>query len=106
MFVITKRELIDSIAERWESWCLRHRVLQMEDKAYKYRLLKALPATATEDDIAKIIGNESWTRLVCDECGRKVDALVTIGQAPAIDSATANVCVDCLKAAVALVSSV
>mgnify|MGYP007083465666 CR=1 FL=1 len=107
MELITKRQLIDSVAERWkvqyysgprQGWAFTTSGASDEI----YRRLKALPQNATEDQAAAIIGNSGWTRIECDECGKYVDAAVQLGEPPDYESATAVVCLDCLKAAAAL----
>lgn len=54
---------------------------------------------ATQKDVASIIGNYSWTCLKCDQCGKFVDVVITVGESPGCESSTASLCVDCLKRA-------
>lgn len=64
------------------------------------RKLDALDGeTATPADVDSIIGNSSWTRLTCDECGKEVDAVLTVGQEPDYESHTASLCRNCVKLA-------
>ena len=58
---------------------------------------------ATAQDVAAIIGNESWTSLKCDECGNETETVVQVGQEPEYDSHTACLCVPCVKTAAGLV---
>lgn len=95
MNITTKQWALSTVAERWK----RQYPQSHQDIFQK---LSALSAVADEDEITKIIGNSSWTRLQCDECGRDVDAYVTIGQEQDYDSSTARICRDCIAKALAL----
>lgn len=96
----TKRDVIRDVPFRWRQ--------QYPDQHYppgdeKYAIGDHLDAldveTATEDDIAKVIGNTTWTNMSCDACDQSVDALVTVGQIPDYESRTANLCLDCARVA-------
>jgi len=71
---------------------------------YKIKLLKA-ENPLTEEKAKEILGNDSWTRNKCDECDADVYATVQLGQEPDYESAAANICLDCLNKAIALVGS-
>lgn len=58
----------------------------------------------TPEAINAAIGNESWTRVTCDECGAEQECVIEIGQEPDYESSTAHVCLDCLQSAVALLA--
>ena len=108
MKVITKQSLINSAAARW-----KHQYYDGNKWTYltktgphrrdTYMALKALKSDATEEDVIKITGNNSWTCLICSECGRDVDKLVEVGQKPDYNSNTAYLCVFCLLSAVTLI---
>lgn len=72
-FILTKRDFILSAAERWE-------MLHVDKQKTKRDLetLKALRrmnlATATEGDVAKVVGHWGLTCLVCDVCHEEIDA--------------------------------
>ena len=67
-------------------------------------LLALDPETATASKIAEIIGNNSWVcEKECNECGKKTWDIVEIGEEPDYESATAEICLDCLKKAVNLI---
>jgi hypothetical protein len=99
MEAVTTRSLIRQIAARWRS--------QYPDmRRDQLAALEALdPGTATAEDAEAIIGNRSWTRTVCDECKREVGRTVRLGEEPDYESATANVCRDCLVRALALLDA-
>lgn len=103
MNITTKQWAIDTVAERWARQYTPTRILAFgENSDDIYRRLKALPSTATSDDVVRIIGNDSWITLRCDECGRSVDAYVTLGEEQNYESATARICKDCIRKALAL----
>lgn len=62
--------------------------------------LAALGDNPSPDKVAELLG-PSAVSTQCDRCGDSHSALVVIGQAPDHESATAKVCLPCLKEAVA-----
>ena len=96
MIKITERDLIRNVAEKWRMQYLR-------STPDKMNILSGLLAidkeSALSEDIAKIIGNTSWTELKCDECGQYVKEIIQLGQEPDYESSTAFICCDCLCAA-------
>ena len=67
-------------------------------------LLALDPETVTASEVNEIIGNTHWcSKRHCDECGTATWDMVEIGEEPDCESATANVCLDCLKKAVELI---
>lgn len=102
MNLVTKRELISSMAERWRCQYFQgdHWTTLFRGSAEPiYRQLLQLGADATESDIAAIIGNASGTRNTCDECKQDAEALVVLGFGP---ENAARVCVPCLYRAIEL----
>ena len=96
MEVISKKKLIKDVAKRWSS---QYPTGGDGDKAIIYRNLVA-QQPETEDEVEEIIGNRSWTRNDCGECGKDVSVLVQLGQEPDYESSTAYVCLDCLQEAI------
>ena len=76
MNIITKREIVASAVDRWV-----RKYSGYQDTGDKYdkgpitEKLKKLPLPHREKDINRIIGNNSWTELLCSECGNDVDAV-------------------------------
>ena len=99
MYLITRQNLADKAAQRWGE---QYAVNPTSEQTTILARLNALPPGAPPDDIDQIIGNGSWTKLECDECGTIVDAIIQLGQEPDYESSTASVCFDCLKAAIKL----
>lgn len=95
MELITKQSVVDTALERW---AYQYRNGYMNKGSITNALL-ALPKPINADDVNRIIGNDSWTSLTCDECGKEVDAVVMLGQEPDHDSSTAYICKKCLISA-------
>jgi len=93
MKLITWRGKIRNVAK---SWAAQYRNTTDASKKEVLAQLKILDTEkATIEDVAQIIGNDSWTRLICDECGEAVQAVVMVGQEPDYDSATVYLCKSC-----------
>lgn len=103
MFITTKDDLVKQLPARWRK--AYDSGTYGADKALILEALEAEPVLA-EARANEIIGNESWTRNECDECGQDCFATVTVGQEPEYDSATASICLSCLQKAVALATPV
>lgn len=73
-----------------------------EDKKATYNKLVALGAFPSAEDVDKTIGNGSWTRVQCDECGTITEECVQMGEEPSYESSTARICIKCVKKALKL----
>jgi len=68
----------------------------------EYEALIALGPTPEPGQVDKAIGNKSWTRTECGECGAENVPVVVLGEEPDYESSTAWVCLGCLRKAVAM----
>lgn len=106
MILVTKRQLIDTIAERWRAtYSSRGEWLQATpdfDPATIYRQLTALPPGSSEAALLALTGQPWWTQNICDECEQ--DCAVTVGLGQEIHHATDTkyICVACLEQALKL----
>ncbi len=103
--ITTIREIIKSVPDKWkrryydatytqeDQWRVG---LNRPTKETYDKLIKLDLETASKEDIAQIIGNDSWTRLNCDQCNREVDKVIRLGEVEDYESATAYICPDCL----------
>lgn len=67
-----------------------------------HRRLVALPVDATAQDVAAIIGNDTWcSGHFCDGCNETVSDAWQIGQEPDYESHTAVLCDACMARLVA-----
>lgn len=111
MTVITQRELIRTVAERWYSAYFpfqqnettvnfaQRRRIALPDKENIYNKLHALDLhTATAEQINSIIGNSSWTDIKCTECKQPVISVLILSQDDG-ESSSFYLCVDCLNKA-------
>jgi len=94
MQIITKREKIRSVLNRW----LKQYPEQNQITTTKLRELDLNNCSA--DDIANIIGNSSWTSLYCNECEKDVDIIMGLGKDDDKDPSV-YVCECCLAGALA-----
>lgn len=118
MNITTQRYLIQNVAKRWhlnywpfaEStkplFSVRNGFAKPRSKKDIYDDLLAIdPDTATAEEVDAIIGNGSWTRLCCDECGKRVDRVVNIGSDEEFPVRAASICLDCIASAHRMVAS-
>lgn len=106
MNIITKRMLINRVAEHWKQQYHTDKWGGYQgDSEHIYNLLKALPQDATEEDVEKIIDNKSWTRNVCDECKEDCQIVIEVGEPRDYESSTACLCPGCLAKAVNMINA-
>lgn len=97
MKVITERQLIRTVADRWREQYPEGCKPHQEDI---WKALNGLDKeTSTADDVRELIGNDSWCRIFCNECKEYTGLAIQVGEEPDYDSATANLCMDCLTKA-------
>lgn len=96
MKVRTKQDLCRNVAQQWRKNYERS-FDAWPDKKFVYLALQELNGSGTEEQIAKIIGNDSWTRNKCDECGKDAQTTVQLGAEPDHDTPTVFVCLTCIK---------
>lgn len=110
MRIVTQRDLIRGVAAKWRGqyqYAIENpekdaRWHTGETKASIWAALKALDLeTATADDVRRIIGNDSWTSLRCDECGTETEQVLMFGTS-GYESSTHSLCAKCVHAAFAL----
>lgn len=114
MKLITQRQLIQMVAARWRqqyepfknetpSFSVRKGLAEQRTKRQIAEELDALNGdTATPAEVVAIIGNNSWTRLECDECKNdEVDAVLRVGAKPDYESSPARLCKQCVEKAAA-----
>jgi hypothetical protein len=96
MKVITERELIKTVPQRWKSRYSSGKYGQ--DKIVIMEQLDNLNIdTVSSEEISKIIGNNSWTLLKCNECNKSVKTVIQLGDEPDYESHTVFICLECIK---------
>lgn len=105
MKLLDEKSQINDVADRWiaqyghGTYCSDTRGRHVGKE-----LLAINKESATASDVAEIIGNNSWVcEKSCSECGAESWNIVQIGEEPDYESHTANICRDCLVAAIALI---
>ena len=106
MQVITKAEIARSVAERWKrayyyggEWG-EWPTINIGSTREMYDQLVAAGENIAPEEVAAIIGNESWTRNRCMECGRDVEVTVRFVMEPGWE--WADICPHCLRKALVL----
>src|SRR5215207_72824 len=95
----TKRDLIDSVAEYWKN--SYYHPADQSKWEQTYQQLLALPKPATEEQIAAIVGRDSWVMTygldnTCMVCGGDHDTTVEL--APENDECgTHRICPACVR---------
>jgi len=96
MELITERSLIKTVAERWDAhYGPEFRAIAgvssktISEKLHALNLSKVSAAT-----VNKIIGNDAWTRLVCDECLTPVTKVAVLYH-PGDGTAAFEICESC-----------
>jgi hypothetical protein len=104
--LMTPRALAAGAAERWREQYLGPvggRWIPQPEKKAIHEALVALGPSPEPADVARVIGNDSWTDPgACDGCGKKVTAAVRVGDEPDYESSTAALCRGCLREALSL----
>lgn len=103
-YIVTRQMLANRAAENWRhqysegkfGWKSTSMPVQ---PIGVHRKLIALGPTPTPEQVNAVIGNSSWTRLTCDQCGNEVDTVIVVGQAQDYESSTASLCITCLEQA-------
>lgn len=111
MKLINARVEIREVSAKWKAqYCHQGKwstTLNGDTQRIYDKLAQLNVETATPAQVEKIIGNNSWAGdQSCDECGEKVKAVIQLGDEPDYESHTAEVCADCLRKALALMSPV
>lgn len=108
MEAITEAWRVADVARRWkEQYFHNHQWTSGSlDKECIYNKITALGENATAEQVESIIGNGTWTAVKCHECGKRVKVAMQIGEPLDYESNTATICLDCLKAAAALLEGI
>lgn len=100
MRLITRKDKAKNAAQQWLNtyngrggW----KYSTNGDKEAIYVALVELGPNPDPDDVDRAIGNKSWTECHCDECRTQADEVVEVGEAPDYESATACLCLSCVR---------
>lgn len=108
--IITSSELIRKVAERWKEQYFIYgqwetiRDLQeggkISSKVVYDRLSQLNLDTASISEVDAAIGADGWATTTCNQCSRKCENVIRLGDEPDYDSSTVVICEDCLSKAV------
>ena len=100
MKLITLRSQVLGVVDRWKEQYPKAK----GDKLGILRKLEALDLKkAIPEDLEHIIGNSSWAcPTKCRECNKYFDVAVEVGEPPDWESATTQLCHNCIKSALEL----
>lgn len=95
MEIITQKDLIKNVYIEWaEQYDLRSKDTPESFKKIGKKLKELDLNKASAEEVNKIIGNNTWTTVSCDECSRNVDHAIYFDKADMI------ICVECLSEAI------
>lgn len=112
MRIVNTRELIKEVAAGWlEQYRSHPSNYTVSDQNCGWvetygKLCSLDTATATSEDVARIIGNDSWTIPWCHECDAEAEdlILVRLGASEGETKSGSAVCKQCLQKAINLLS--
>ena len=87
--IITKESLARDAAYRWKMQYPEGATHVTKAQA---RIGEMLELVTGPDEVNRLIGNDSWTRITCEECDKDVNAAAVYGNHYPV-----YVCLDCLK---------
>jgi hypothetical protein len=96
MKTITSADRIACVADRWKNQYFGSQWYSSQ-RQEQWASLKALPENATAVQVAAITGNDSWTAIMCNECGQNVESAIVLNENE--DYHTFTVCAGCLDLA-------
>lgn len=100
MKLITRHDLAKQAANRWSK---QYPPDRWPDKQGILKKIINLGKSPSPDDVDKVIGNGSWTRITCTECrNENADSVIHLGEEPDYESMTVYICFDCLDKATSI----
>lgn len=96
MRIITRQELANRAANTWKGQYLEKDGWRTNLKGpteLVYNSIIQLGDNPNPDEVDKIIGNGSWTRVKCDECQQDQNAAIITGT----DEASIYLCKSCIS---------
>ena len=102
MEVITRQTNADVAADNWNK---QYKGRDCEYKELIGKELYNLGVNPDPDEVDRIIGNSSWTRTICDECGDRDIPVVLIGEQIDYESRYTYICLNCLNEAVSMLNT-
>lgn len=107
------QDKIEDVADRWRRQYQRNDdgggirwngIIDARGSEAIWRELTALPATATYQDVDRVIGTQGWATFWCDVCHDYVPEAVQIGDEPDYESDTVTLCLACYDTMIAQIA--
>jgi hypothetical protein len=96
--LVRKADIVARIPDRWAEQ-YRHPNDGADKKAITAKLQALKGTEFTAEQCAAIIGNNSWDRNECYECGKDHPVLVRIGDVPDYEARWVDLCPECVTKA-------
>lgn len=97
--IITKAQVVADVPDTWARQYDTRVFRVSEEQKEITSKLRGLPKGFTAGQVEEIIGNKSWTRILCEECEEEVEALAEFRSGERF----VHVCEVCIrKAAIAI----
>lgn len=95
--ITTRKQVIAAAPDRWARQYADYRFTDADRKAEITKQLQALSAEeVTKENVDRITGNQSWTRLECDSCQEDSEAVANFDY---WSEHSVSVCLKCLNKA-------
>lgn len=94
MKLLTRKHKAKEAAQSWKSRYFRCGVWMSSDNKLVYDNLIALGPDPDPDDVNTVIGNTSWTEIICSCCGGQVDICAVLREAD-WDKQEIRLCLTC-----------
>jgi hypothetical protein len=109
MFVITKKWLIHTVADRFFEGLGKYHAEHVYEK-HRQLISETKRGSLTGKKISEILGVTQWTENICDSCEQDVFITVVIGantynDLKLIGLSPKILCLDCLKKAISLIEN-
>ena len=98
MKIITRKQRAKQAVRRWKQTYFRNgEWLNCTGSSETiYNNLLMLGNNPEISRVNEIIGNDSWTTLMCNECGKQVSMIIQVGKSENYENNTAFICKKCL----------
>lgn len=99
MKILTKQQHVNRVAEHWKSAYFKNGKWEYDGRDKIYDRIKKLGDNPCSKDIDKIIGNDSWTSMWCDNCDGGNDIIFSFCMDGYHHCSICDKCIDKIKSA-------
>lgn len=106
MKIVTRQQLTNGAVDRWREQYFTCRGEWYDDRKQTiWEKLKALGSSPDPADVDRVIGNGSWTRITCDNCGRYPEIAIEMGSHSDDEYGPCNYCRKCVDEAISMIAN-